>query len=606
MTVESTTSEISAVGDGVQTIYPYDFIVFDATTLFYFFDGVEQVITPTVSGLGNAAGGDVTFETAPASGVTVTIIRILPLTQDTDYQPFSAFDSETVERNFDDLTLQVQQVASELELRVVRIPIGFPGVSTDLPPPEASKVIGWNGTADQLTNFDLIDIVQRVILVSTEPDGVQTGIGDAWVTAGDSVTASITIAFYGTVSYLLADVANPQDDVSWQAIGTIQTYTDLIALGSVVGYWPALSVDNRALLTPGDIVVGESTNTGRSLYQLRFAGDSSVDPASDTYDDSGIGTDWIDLFINNAPVSADEFTNLQDSITAFAIALIDAGFFIGFATSWLTTSSTQVGFGSCGGFGGVGAVQLLRVDTPFEKNIGLTWVQGNANGGLADTATLTKDTWYTKHVLGAVFVSPAVPSDWGFSAATDLDGSALLADANVTTEGYNSVRQFGWEYVNDQGANGEIAEYRIEDNNRVLWIEPVVVLAPLTNPSVGNPFWIPSNVAGELLTFQAPPGSTAIVEFYSQLGNNALFMQFARIWPTIDGDMAVTNANANIQGYTQGPVNIASARLSAQNNYLLIKVDENSQVYTRAQAGQTTMNVSCNVLGYIWEGQAHS
>lgn len=117
MTVSSTTSKASYSGNGSTTAFSVPFYFLDNTHIKVVLRdaaGVETVKTLTtdytVTGAGVLAGGTVTMNTAPASGVTVVIARNVPLTQETDYQTNDPFPAETHERALDKLTMEVQQL----------------------------------------------------------------------------------------------------------------------------------------------------------------------------------------------------------------------------------------------------------------------------------------------------------------------------------------------------------------------------------------------------------------------------------------------------------------------------------------------------------------
>ncbi len=50
---------------------------------------------------------------APESGAEIAIVREVPLMQETDYRDNEILHAETLERNFDKLTMQVQQLAEK-------------------------------------------------------------------------------------------------------------------------------------------------------------------------------------------------------------------------------------------------------------------------------------------------------------------------------------------------------------------------------------------------------------------------------------------------------------------------------------------------------------
>ncbi len=123
MTVSSTTTKVSYSGNGSTTAFAYTFKIFDEDDLTVILrtdaTGTEAVQTKTsdytVSGVGNANGGNVTFGTAPASGKTVVIRRSAALTQTTDYTPNDPFPAEEHENALDKLTFLTQQIQEEVD-----------------------------------------------------------------------------------------------------------------------------------------------------------------------------------------------------------------------------------------------------------------------------------------------------------------------------------------------------------------------------------------------------------------------------------------------------------------------------------------------------------
>ena len=117
MTVSSTTTKNSYSGNGSTTVFAYGFKVFDEDDLTVILrtdatgaEAVQSITTNyTVSGVGNTSGGNVTFVTAPASGITVVIRRASPLTQTTDYTPNDPFPAASHEDALDNLTFIAQQ-----------------------------------------------------------------------------------------------------------------------------------------------------------------------------------------------------------------------------------------------------------------------------------------------------------------------------------------------------------------------------------------------------------------------------------------------------------------------------------------------------------------
>jgi hypothetical protein len=116
MTVSSSTSRVQYNGNGSTTVFAYSFKIFDEddlTVIVRSANGTETVKTITthytVSGVGNAGGGNVTMLTAPASGEALTILREQDLVQELDLVENDPFPSQSVEDALDKLTFMVQQ-----------------------------------------------------------------------------------------------------------------------------------------------------------------------------------------------------------------------------------------------------------------------------------------------------------------------------------------------------------------------------------------------------------------------------------------------------------------------------------------------------------------
>jgi hypothetical protein len=122
MTVSSSTSRVSYNGNGSTTVFAYTFKVFDQddlTVIIRSANGTETVKTITthytVSGVGNAGGGNVTMLTAPASGESIVILREQDLVQEFDLVPNDPFPAQLMEDALDKLTFMVQQHSEELD-----------------------------------------------------------------------------------------------------------------------------------------------------------------------------------------------------------------------------------------------------------------------------------------------------------------------------------------------------------------------------------------------------------------------------------------------------------------------------------------------------------
>jgi hypothetical protein len=123
MTISTTTIKNSYSGDGSTTVFNYTFKITDedhVEVLTRASDGTEvtKTITTdyTVSGVGDANGGSVTFGTAPASGLTVILRRDTPQTQGMDLIENDPLPANTLEDAHD----KIMSVAQELQEEVDR------------------------------------------------------------------------------------------------------------------------------------------------------------------------------------------------------------------------------------------------------------------------------------------------------------------------------------------------------------------------------------------------------------------------------------------------------------------------------------------------------
>lgn len=130
MTITAQTSKTGPYsGNGTTTVFSYTFEVQDEAHLVVTLadaTGVEtvQVLNTdyTVSGVGNANGGQITMSTAPAPTYTLTISRNVPITQEVDLENRRSVAPEVLEDAYDKLT-QIAQDLSEQLGRAIKISV---------------------------------------------------------------------------------------------------------------------------------------------------------------------------------------------------------------------------------------------------------------------------------------------------------------------------------------------------------------------------------------------------------------------------------------------------------------------------------------------------
>jgi len=129
MTVTSTNQKVQFNGTGSTTVFAYNFKIFAQTDLSVILRSAAGTETPqqlttkyTVSGVGEASGGNVTMGTAPPAGTTLTILRVQPNLQGLDLVPNDPFPAGSMEDALDKLTFMVQTHDEEIRRSIKASP----------------------------------------------------------------------------------------------------------------------------------------------------------------------------------------------------------------------------------------------------------------------------------------------------------------------------------------------------------------------------------------------------------------------------------------------------------------------------------------------------
>ena len=167
MTVSSTLTKNSYDGDGVTPGFTYGFKIFDDDDITVIIrtiaTGTETVKTKgthyTVSGVGNAGGGTVTFTVGniPADTEKVFLVRSTALTQATDYTPNDPFPAESHENALDKLTFMAQEIQEELD-RSIKVSATNTITSTEFTTDaatRANKVFGFDSAGELAVTQEL-------------------------------------------------------------------------------------------------------------------------------------------------------------------------------------------------------------------------------------------------------------------------------------------------------------------------------------------------------------------------------------------------------------------------------------------------------------------
>lgn len=130
----------------------------------------------SISGLGSNQI-TVTFNSAPTAGDYISLLRVIPLGQDTEYPTYDRFPSAAHEQALDNLHMLVQQIEEEVG-RAIQSPIGAdPGTDFTMPLYSAGKGIMWDVSTQQLTVSD-DDINGLLTACQTSQSACNTAVAD--------------------------------------------------------------------------------------------------------------------------------------------------------------------------------------------------------------------------------------------------------------------------------------------------------------------------------------------------------------------------------------------------------------------------------------------
>ena len=126
MSVPNQTPYIIYNANGLTTVFPFEFYIINSGDIPVTINGAVITSGYTVSGVGNAGGGDVIFITPPANGSLVMLERVVPTFRLTDYQDNGDLLADTVNKDFDRLWMAIQRAFIYLGLALRRPLFGGP------------------------------------------------------------------------------------------------------------------------------------------------------------------------------------------------------------------------------------------------------------------------------------------------------------------------------------------------------------------------------------------------------------------------------------------------------------------------------------------------
>jgi hypothetical protein len=287
MTVATQSNLVVYLGDGVGTVFPFTFPVYDESHIkVYTRDLTTRELTLIsdadygVTGVGNENGGNVTFLVAPVNTVQIIIARLLPFTQDMDVENQGGFYPKNFENELDLLEMQVQQLTEELG-RSISGPLADAGTAVApmaawpaLPaaPERRAKLLAFTDDADAFPTTDsleiIVDIIQSIlsagfgisitrsgnelIIANTAPGIEQecwlleTGSSGGGGSSGDAefVRDTIAAALVGIGCVITVDDAADTITIDLTQDATAEVIRDVVGATLVAGTGVTLTVSD--------------------------------------------------------------------------------------------------------------------------------------------------------------------------------------------------------------------------------------------------------------------------------------------------------------------------------------------------------------------------
>ncbi|WOH79022.1 hypothetical protein RX327_24280 [Bradyrhizobium sp. BEA-2-5] len=175
------------IGNGVTTVFPYEFRILDQAHIKVVRteNGAETTLTLgadyTVSGVGDDAGGSVTTSVAPTSAQTITNLRDVPFTQETDLENQGAYFAETVEASFDLAAMRDQQLKGGFD-RSLRVSESSSFLGMTVPDPAAGKYLKWKQDLTGLENSGEVTLPPNSYMVATQTEAEGGAVNTALMT----------------------------------------------------------------------------------------------------------------------------------------------------------------------------------------------------------------------------------------------------------------------------------------------------------------------------------------------------------------------------------------------------------------------------------------
>jgi hypothetical protein len=283
MTISTTIVKNSYAGNGVTTVFNYNFKILSSSDLKVIIrstNGTETTKTLnthyTITGVGSAVGGSVTFTAGniPVSEQTIVLIRDTAQTQSIDYVANDPFPAETHEEGLDKGIILTQELQEEID-RCLKLSKTNTMNSTEFyigPADRAGKILGFDGNGELVVSQEL---------------GAYKG---NWSTATtysardivkDTVNGNIYFCNTGHSSVGVAPISTNADAGKWDLLIDVSQATTAATASSVSASNAATSAANALSYRNAAQAAQAAAENIYDLFDDRFLGAKATDPSLD-------------------------------------------------------------------------------------------------------------------------------------------------------------------------------------------------------------------------------------------------------------------------------------------------------------------------------------
>ncbi len=471
MTVSSTTTKNSRNGNGSLVEFSYTFKILDEDDIAVILrddatgnETTQNISTHySVSGVGNAGGGAVTFVTAPPTGTTVVLLRATPLTQVTDYTPNDPFPAESHEDALDKLTFITQELSEEVgrSLKLSQTNEIATAEFTAGAAVRANKVLGFDSAGDltvlqeigiykgtdatvTTAAYDPRDFVKSTtaaelnnvyIALQASPLGTSLTNTTYWALVVDAVSAATSATNAANSATAAATEADDVDKIVNTPESTQYTLSNGFQGFSSLHYFNATLLQANNSVTQAGLAQDAKAD---AIIAQEAAEDAqeAAEAALDLFDDAMLGAKASDPTLDNDGNALEDgalyFDTTNDVMKVYNLA----------TTSWLQltpTVSNQVNINTVAGQISPtnNIATVAGIDSEIETVAGINTTHLSNVSGLATEIGLlgTADAVADMNTLGTA----AIVTDMDLLAdrATDI---GLLADIEDGTTATNAIQ----------------------------------------------------------------------------------------------------------------------------------------------------------------------